>query len=117
MLAYQPVGPNVSRLIKLIQTYPQTRFSALVDCVDCLETIATAAVAAGTSVPLFVDLNVGMDRTGIEPGNEAFDLFMRIASLDGVEAAGLHAYDGHVHDADANARKRRSSGRSPPSGD
>lgn len=103
MLAYQPVGPNVQRLIKLIQTYPQTRFAALVDCAECLDEIAAAAVAANTSVPLFVDLNVGMDRTGIVPGNEAFDLFMRIASLDGVEAAGLHAYDGHVHDADPNA--------------
>ncbi|TWU11156.1 D-threonine aldolase [Novipirellula galeiformis] len=103
MLAYQPVGPNVPRLIKLIQTYPQTRFAALVDCVDCLDVIAAAAVAANISVPLFVDLNVGMDRSGIVPGDEAFDLFMRIASLDGVEAAGLHAYDGHVHDSDPNA--------------
>ena len=103
MLAYQPVGPNVPRLIKLIQTYPQTRFSALVDCVDCLDIIAAAAVAANTSVPLFVDLNVGMDRTGVVPGNEAFNLFMRIAALDGVEAAGLHAYDGHVHDSDPSA--------------
>lgn len=108
MLAYQPVGPNVPRLIKLIQTYPQTRFSALVDCVDCLDVIATAAVAANTSVPLFVDLNVGMDRTGIVPGDDAFDLFMRITSLDGVDAVGLHAYDGHLHDADPDVLEEKS---------
>lgn len=100
MLAYQPVGPNVARLLKLIQTYPQTRFSAIVDCVDSLSVIAAAACEANTSVRLFVDLNVGMDRTGIDPGDDAFDLFMRIATIDGVDAAGLHAYDGHVHDAD-----------------
>lgn len=100
MLAYQPVGPNVARLIKLIQTYPQTRFSALVDCTECVNVIAASAIAANTSVRLFVDLNVGMNRTGIDPGDEAFDLFTRIVSLDGVDAAGLHAYDGHVHDAD-----------------
>lgn len=100
MLAYQPVGPNVARLIQLIQTYPQTHFSALVDCVDCLDVIARAAAAANVSVSLWVDLNVGMDRTGIVPGDAALDLFMRIVSLDGVQAAGLHAYDGHVHDPD-----------------
>lgn len=100
MLAYQPVGPNVPRLIELIQTYPQSRFSALVDNPDSLEAIAKAAVAANVQVPLFVDLNVGMDRTGIVPGEEAFELFMQIASANGVEPAGLHAYDGHLHAPD-----------------
>src|SRR5688572_2285908 len=31
LLAYQPVGPNVARFVRLGQAFPSTRFSAVVD--------------------------------------------------------------------------------------
>lgn len=99
LLAYQPVGPNVRRLIELIQTFPQTRFSALVDNPQSLRSISDAAQAANVPVELFVDLNVGMNRTGIAVGPDAISLYRELCQSRNVRAGGVHAYDGHVHES------------------
>lgn len=99
LLAYQPVGPNVVRLAKLIQRFPQTRFSALVDNEWSLEEISKGAIEHGVEVNLFVDLNVGMNRTGIVPGEAAVRLYSRVCNTCGIAPAGVHAYDGHLHNA------------------
>jgi len=107
MLAYQLVGPNVSRLIQLIKTFPSCRFSAVVDNHDSLSFISNSAVKAGVLIPLFIDLNVGMNRTGIEPGEAALELYRVMASTPGILAAGLHAYDGHLYDPDLSKLELR----------
>lgn len=101
LLAYQPVGPNVGRFIKLIQAFPKTYFSTLVDNAESLCEISDAAVSAGVVANLYVDLNVGMDRTGIVVGPKAAELYRLMSATAGVHAAGLHAYDGHLHEPDA----------------
>jgi D-threonine aldolase len=101
LLAYQPVGPNVQRFIELIKTFPETRFSALVDNAQSVRLIAAAAVDAGVVAELYVDLNVGMNRTGIAPDDNAMAVYRLIATTPGVRPRGLHAYDGHLHEADS----------------
>jgi D-serine deaminase-like pyridoxal phosphate-dependent protein len=71
LLAYQPVGPNVQRLVQLVKKFPATRFSALVDDAGAIEALSRAASAAGVTLDLFVDLDCGMHRTGIAPGPDA----------------------------------------------
>lgn len=99
-IAYQPVGPNARRIIDLMEAFPETRFSTLVDNVETAQEIAKQAQTRDASVDVFVDLNVGMDRTGIKPGAKALELYQVISGTEGIHAAGLHAYDGHIHDAD-----------------
>jgi D-threonine aldolase len=99
LLAYQCVGPNAARLAQLIRTFPRTHFSALVDNPDTLAQLAAAAAAEGVSIELLIDLNVGMNRTGIAPEN-AVDLYRQLCNTPGITPGGLHAYDGHLHDAD-----------------
>jgi len=108
LLAYQPVGPKVNRLISLIKKYPATKFSCLVDDIAAAEAIAVKASQAGIVISLFIDLNIGMNRTGITPGPEAVDLYKLCSSLTGIDPVGLHAYDGHIHDSDLQARKLKS---------
>ena len=100
LLAYQPVGPAVQRLITLVKQFPDTRFSTLVDDAHNLAAIGASAVAAGVAIALYIDLNVGMNRTGIVPGEAALALYRAICDTPGVQPAGLHAYDGHLHAAD-----------------
>lgn len=107
LFAYQPVGPNIGRLIKLIQRFPAVRISALVDNPDSLTQIANAAVEAGVKVELFIDLNVGMNRTGIVLGEEADQLYRLICSTESIKAGGFHAYDGHLHIADYSVIKEK----------
>jgi D-serine deaminase-like pyridoxal phosphate-dependent protein len=104
LLAYQPVGPNVHRLVQLVQTFPATKFSALVDDKSTIRTLSTAAAGAGVVLDLFLDLDCGMHRTGVAPGPEAIALYRLLAGLPGLHAAGLHAYDGHIRDTDFTAR-------------
>jgi D-serine deaminase-like pyridoxal phosphate-dependent protein len=100
LLAYPTVGPNAARLCRLIGMFPGTRFRAIVDSDAGIDDLAAAARHAGVTVDVLLDLNVGMNRTGVVPGEEAFRLYRRIASAAGLAAGGLHAYDGHLHDAD-----------------
>ncbi len=104
LLGYQPVGPAVTRLLDLMQAFPGTRFSAIADDEGAIDAMAAAASARGLVIPLLLDLDVGMRRTGIEPGPAAAELYASIARRPGVEPRGLHAYDGHVREADPAAR-------------
>jgi microcystin degradation protein MlrC/D-serine deaminase-like pyridoxal phosphate-dependent protein len=103
LMAMQPVGPNIQRLIRLIRTFPGTHFAALVDDPENLLQISQAAVAAQVSIPLYVDLDVGMHRTGMAPGPAAAALYRALCNTPGVRAEGLHAYDGHLQLTDAGA--------------
>jgi D-serine deaminase-like pyridoxal phosphate-dependent protein len=100
LIAYPIIGPNIQRVIQLIQKYPKAAISCLVDNHVSLQQIALQARQSGVEIPLYIDLNVGMNRTGIAPGNEAIQLYGILSNTPGVRAAGIHAYDGHLHDSD-----------------
>ncbi len=106
LLAYQPVGPNIARFVRLGQAFPGTRFSAVVDDEATVDALSAAAVASGVTLRLFLDLDGGMHRTGIEPGPRAVDLYRRLATRPGLEAAGVHMYDGHIRASDPVERER-----------
>lgn len=105
LLAYQPVGPHIDRFIRLVQSHPNTRFSTVVDAADSITRIQSAAAATRIRIPLWLDIDCGMHRTGIAPGPEAVALWRSIADHPWTEAAGLHAYDGHLHQADRETRR------------
>ena len=107
VLAYQPVGPKIQRFIALIKSYPATLFACLVDNKAAAEAIAGGTKKAGVVINVYVDLNTGMNRTGISP-EYAFELYAFSSKLEGVEVKGLHAYDGHVTDEDLSIRKAKS---------
>lgn len=107
LLAMQPVGENVSRLFKLAKTHSNVSFSCLVDNLDAIENLERYASELSISPGVFLDLNSGMDRTGVVPGPEAAMLYARIARSDSITCRGLHAYDGHIRDTDFALRKKR----------
>ncbi|MEA3211090.1 MAG: hypothetical protein QOE70_4147 [Chthoniobacter sp.] len=104
LLASQPVGPNAQRFIELVQRFRQARISTISDDEGAIRELSRQAARAGVILEVFLDLDVGQHRTGIAPGPRAAELYRLIGSLPGLSAGGLHAYDGHIHDPDANAR-------------
>jgi D-serine deaminase-like pyridoxal phosphate-dependent protein len=104
LLAYQPVGPNVERLVRLARTFPNTKFSAIADDAEALRQLSTAASAAGVEIEVLLDIDCGMHRTGVAPGEKAVELYQLIGTLPALKAAGLHAYDGHIHERELYAR-------------
>ncbi|TVR55291.1 MAG: D-TA family PLP-dependent enzyme [Spirochaetaceae bacterium] len=105
VVAYPLVGPNVGLFVSLIEKYTDTVFRALVETPEAVDALESAASRAGCRVEVLVDLNVGMNRTGIEPGEHAVALYRRIAEASHLVPAGLHAYDGHIRESDF-ARRR-----------
>src|SRR5678816_1213108 len=97
VLAYQPLGPKLSRFIELIKKFPATKYSCLTDNLSAAKEQAEAFAANGLEISVYVDLNVGMNRTGIIPGENAIELCKFISSAKGTRFAGLHAYDCHLY--------------------
>jgi D-serine deaminase-like pyridoxal phosphate-dependent protein len=107
LLAYQPIGPKLQRFISLIKKYPSTKFSCLTDNTNAADEQSSAFEAHGLAVPVFIDLNVGMNRTGISPDEKAIELAEHINKLKGIKLIGLHAYDGHIRDIDYETKKQK----------
>lgn len=106
LLAHQPVGPKGKRIVDLIKKYPKTRFSIIVDDKNNATALSKIFETAGVVVPVFLDLNVGMNRSGIHP-DHAMELFKNCAGLKGIKVIGLHAYDGHLREPDLALRKKQ----------
>ena len=83
LLAYQPVGPKINRLITLIKKYPATKFSCLVDDGIIANEISKKASEENLVITVYIDLNVGMNRTGIIPDEHAIDLYIECAKQTG----------------------------------
>lgn len=105
LLAYQPGGPKIARFIALASKFKGTNFSCLVDNLASVEAISKAAEERGMLIGVYIDLNVGMNRTGIIPGDGAIQLYERTLSLKGLKLLGLHLYDGHIKNPEREDRK------------
>jgi D-serine deaminase-like pyridoxal phosphate-dependent protein len=104
MLAYQPVGQKVNRFLNLMKNYPLCSFSCLLDNKASAEVLACSATNASLKVSVWIDLNNGMNRTGISPDENGAELFRLCSGLSGLDVIGLHCYDGHLTDQDSNLR-------------
>jgi D-threonine aldolase len=103
LLAYPVYGPKIKRLIQLVKKYPDSTFSCLVDNSENAQTLSNLFRDAHLNAPVYIDLNVGMNRTGISPEN-ALDLYSKISALQSITVLGLHAYDGHLKVRDLQIR-------------
>lgn len=100
LLAYQPTQPKLKRLLQLIKIYKETKFSCLVDNEKSAEMISEVALSNEIVIPVFIDINVGMNRTGIQPEFGAIQLFEYCNQLKGIQLKGWHFYDGHIRETD-----------------
>ena len=107
LLAYQPVGPKLQRFIALVRQYPDVQWACLTDNEEALRSMGAAFAAAKLKIPVCLDLNIGMNRTGIAPDAAAFQLYRTAADTEGIIPVGLHAYDGHIRDVDFEQRKQK----------
>src|SRR5262249_6628945 len=88
-----------------VRTYPETTFRAVVDHPDTARALSESLRGVDRPLPVLVDLDVGMGRTGIEPGEAAADLYALLDRLPHLVSDGLHAYDGHNRESDLAARR------------
>jgi D-serine deaminase-like pyridoxal phosphate-dependent protein len=91
LVAYPMMGANARRVIELAESMPGKRISALV------ENETQIAAWQNSRVGLFIDLNSGMNRTGLEQDRVAEMMQLAHAiEAAGLVLRGLHYYDGHM---------------------
>jgi 3-hydroxy-D-aspartate aldolase len=83
--------PKIARLVTLAK---QARVAACVDDASNVAALSDAATTFGVRLPVLVEVNVGADRCGVEPGEPALALAKQIAASTGLRFAGLQAYHG-----------------------
>src|SRR5258706_13471948 len=58
LLAYQPVGPKAERLASLVNQFPKTTFSCLVDNVETVNHLNDIFKKTKQKVRVYIDLNI-----------------------------------------------------------
>ena len=89
LVAYPVMGANARRVREIAAQFPSVRISVLIEDQQQL------SQWIGSSLGIFLDINPGMNRTGIEPDQiETIVRMIRHATDRGLEFRGLHYYDG-----------------------
>lgn len=99
LVAYPCVGARTARVLEIAAAFPNVAISALVDTKNAVPQWA------GGQVDLFIDVNPGMDRTGIDQNRTAEILELaRSIRNRGLRFRGLHYYDGHLRQESVQER-------------
>src|SRR5882724_1013230 len=89
LFAYPAVGANVRRVREIAEQFPEVRISVLAENEEQVRQWRRSRVG------VFLDINPGMDRTGIEQSQSGEVVALaRAIGADGLEFRGLHYYDG-----------------------
>ncbi|HLH31367.1 MAG TPA: DSD1 family PLP-dependent enzyme, partial [Terriglobia bacterium] len=86
--------PKISRLINVVRQAPETM--VVVDNVANVTDLQRAAANAGIRLSVLIDLDIGQNRTGIEPGEPALQLARAIEASMNLDLKGICAYAGHA---------------------
>ncbi|MEX0313472.1 MAG: alanine racemase, partial [Allomuricauda sp.] len=100
LIAHQLVGPKVNRFLDLSLHFPNTRFSTILDSIETAKILNEEATKKGISAHVYIDVNNGMNRSGIEAGQDLLELAAFISACASLHFMGLHVYDGHLRDID-----------------
>ena len=106
LLAIQPVGPNIERFFRLKKEFKNIKISCIADNEEVIIQLSDMARKTGLETHVWLDINNGMNRTGVTPGEKASRLYERIMDSPMLVAEGLHVYDGHIHESDFTLRKK-----------
>ncbi len=104
-VANQIVGE--AKLRRLCELARRVRLRVCVDDASNVEDMGRAARAAGVTVGVLVEVDVGMGRCGVEPGRPALDLARLVRQQEGLRFDGLQGYDGHLQMLPDAAEQRR----------
>lgn len=92
LIANEVVGaPKLKRLAALAR---QAQIAVCADDAENVAALDAAARAFGVRLDVLVEVNVGANRCGVEPGEPAVTLARRIAASPNLRFAGLQAYQG-----------------------
>ncbi len=94
LIAHLVVGDSKLARLAALQRYADVKTT--VDHPDHVEMLSKAAQAAGSTIGVLVDLDIGLGRTGVLDAKAALDLAVQVSRSKGLRFDGLMGYEGHA---------------------
>ncbi|MBK16002.1 MAG: hypothetical protein CL770_04865 [Chloroflexi bacterium] len=107
LIAYPMIHPKkLKRFINLINNFPDVTFKLIVGTPQHLEALSPALKSNNSQIGVYLDLDTGMRRTGIQPGKEALEMYSKISQYSNIIPLGVHVFDGQaLYKPDLQERK------------
>jgi D-serine deaminase-like pyridoxal phosphate-dependent protein len=99
LLAFPVIGANAARTLEVARAFPGTNISVLIEAEKQME------IWKDTGIGIFIDVNPGMDRTGVRQDRTAE--IIDLARNAGSQLRGVHYYDGHMAGVGMSERQNR----------
>ena len=94
LIANEIVGKR--KIARLVRMARHCDIAVAVDNERNAQQISDAAVEAGSTVRVLVEVNIGMNRCGVEPGPDALELVKKVTKMPALSFFGFQAYEGHL---------------------
>jgi D-serine deaminase-like pyridoxal phosphate-dependent protein len=94
LIANQIIGPQkIARLASLAR---QTRITVAVDSEENIRDLSAGSQVFGSLIHVVIEIDVGLGRCGVPPGERAVALARLISGMPGLAFAGLLGYEGQA---------------------
>jgi D-serine deaminase-like pyridoxal phosphate-dependent protein len=97
---------GAGKIERLAQLARRARIGVCVDDAGNVRDLDAAAQRAGAKLDVYVELEVGMGRCGVAPGEPALALARAVAACANLRFAGLQAYHGRAQHVRSTAERR-----------
>jgi len=104
LLAYPALDPARTGRVAAVAKEKTVRVA--LDSQFAADQLAEAARAAGATIGILVDFDIGMRRTGLQTAEQTLELAKHVDSTDGLRLDGLFVYPGHISGSTENITTR-----------
>ncbi|MSV27564.1 MAG: D-TA family PLP-dependent enzyme, partial [Bryobacterales bacterium] len=103
LVAYPVIGR--SKLDRLMEVAPKTKLTVALDNLFCAQQLAEAARRARVDVGVLAEVDVGLGRVGVQPGEQLVQLAISIDRLPRLKLEGIAFYPGHIKSNDEQGER------------
>lgn len=96
LVAYPIVGKQ--KLDHLAELMERASIIVTTDSIEVAEAYSEMGMRIGKKIRIYVEINSGLQRCGLEPGEESAALVRELVKLPGIEVAGLMTHGGFSYD-------------------
>ncbi len=98
LVAYPTFG--AAKLARLVEVARQTKVTMSLDSLEVARPLSAAAQAAGVSIGVLAEIDVGLGRVGVDPAAPLLELVRGVEQLPGLTFEGLAFYPGQIKKMD-----------------
>jgi D-serine deaminase-like pyridoxal phosphate-dependent protein len=103
LVAYPIIGR--AKLERLMEVARRTRLTVALDSVFAARQLCDAARAAQLEIGVLAEVDVGLGRVGVAPGEALVQLAQSISKLPWLRFEGIAFYPGHIKDMDESGQR------------